>query len=320
MKYKIAAFLAAIILLSASTVNAFAADVLIDKRNVKADDIIITETEAGIFKEGEHIILAVDRIELEDNIEWSVIEGDIEIEAEITDKNGLIRTAEISEEELDKYSDKCSYIVITILDDSSEASVIQISGLEMYLDRSLPNGEYKLQSVYTGNEIWKNSSDSEAEYDENGIFEYTPITVSGNYVNVITAGRASDDSTVAKEITIVIGDEKIKSGEDTIILDSPAYINAEGYTMLPLRAVAEALGASVGWDGETKSVSIMRGQRIVSLKAGERIMYINGTEVPMNTEAEIKNDRVFIPVRDVANALSISNIEWNEEAKTVTLN
>lgn len=322
MKYKIASFLAAFMLLSSFTTNAFAADVLIDSRNVEADNILITEAEEGMFKKNSHLILSVDRIELEGDIKLNVIQGDIEAEAEITDKAGLKRAADVSDEDLKKYSDKCSYIVITILDESTEPSVMEISGLKMYLDRALPNGEYKLESVYTGNgeTLWQNSSDNKEDYDKNGVFEYEPVIVSNDYVNVVTSGRDNDDSTVVKEIKIGVGEEKIKSGMNLIALDAPAYINEEGYTMLPLRAVSEALDANVSWDDATKSITVMRGQRVVSFSVGSRNMYINGTVVPMNTSVEIKDGRAFIPVRDIANALSISKIDWNEETKTVTLN
>ncbi len=322
MKYKIASFLAAFMLLSSFTTNAFAADVLIDSRNVEADNILITEAEEGMFKKNSHLILSVDRIEFEDDIKLNVIQGDIEAEAEITNKAGLKRAVDVSDEDLKKYSDKCSYIVITILDESTEPSVMEISGLKMYLDRTLPNGEYKLESVYTGNgeTLWQNSSDNKEDYDKNGVFEYEPVIVSNDYVNVVTSGRDNDDSTVVKEIKIGVGEEKIKSGMNLIALDAPAYINEEGYTMLPLRAVSEALDANVSWDDATKSITVMRGQRVVSFSVGSRNMYINGTVVPMNTSVEIKDGRAFIPVRDIANALSISKIDWNEETKTVTLN
>ncbi|MBU5464458.1 copper amine oxidase N-terminal domain-containing protein [Anaerotignum sp. MSJ-24] len=322
MKYKIASFLAAFMLLSSFTTNAFAADVLIDSRNVEADNILITEAEEGMFKKNSHLILSVDRIELEGDIKLNVIQGDIEAEAEITNKAGLKRATDVSDEDLKKYSDKCSYIVITIIDESTEPSVMEISGLKMYLNRTLPNGEYKLESVYTGNgeTLWQNSSDNKEDYDKNGVFEYEPVIVSNDYVNVVTSGRDNDDSTVVKEIKIGVGEEKIKSGMNLIALDAPAYINEEGYTMLPLRAVSEALDANVSWNDATKSITVMRGQRVVSFSVGSRNMYINGTVVPMNTSVEIKDGRAFIPVRDIANALSISKIDWNEETKTVTLN
>ena len=109
-------------------------------------------------------------------------------------------------------------------------------------------------------------------------------------------------------------------GTQTITLDTPAYINAENYTELPLRAVSEAFGATVGWDDASRTVTVMMGQRIVSMTIGSKTMYINGTPVQMNTAPEITNERTFVPVRDLANALGISKIDWNEASQTVTLN
>lgn len=46
-----------------------------------------------------------------------------------------------------------------------------------------------------------------------------------------------------------------ESGEETITLDAPPMIfNAR--TCLPVRAVAEAFGAAVGWDGATSTVTV----------------------------------------------------------------
>lgn len=319
-KNKLAILISIIFMAGSFSFNAFASDALIDSGNSDADNIVITESEAGMFEEGSKIILALEKIEFEDDISYDVINGDIEIEAEITDKDGLEKLEGINTDDLNKYPDDCSYIVITLTDESTEASTIEISGLKLYLDRTLPNGGYSLMGVYSSNGIWENSSSDKSEYEKNGVFKYEPITIEGNYVNVITSGRNVDDSTVTKKITMTVGENKLNSGENEILLDSPAYINGEGYTMLPVRAIAEALDATVNWDENTKTVSILRGQRIMSIEVGSDEMYINGTKVPMNTKAAIKDERIFVPVRDIANALSISNIEWNEETKTITLN
>ncbi len=98
------------------------------------------------------------------------------------------------------------------------------------------------------------------------------------------------------------------------------YINDSGYTMLPLRAVSEALGATVNWNDESRAISILSGSRIISMKIGEKTMYVNGTPIPMNTAPEISNGRTFIPVRDLANALGIKDIQWNEETSIIILN
>lgn len=123
-----------------------------------------------------------------------------------------------------------------------------------------------------------------------------------------------------RKIIITIGASTMTAGTDTIKLDAPAYINNENYTMLPVRAIAEAFGATVNWDDVSRTVTVLSGQRIISMTIGSKTMYINGTPVSMNTSAAITNDRTFLPVRDLANAIGISAVNWTEASGTVTLN
>ena len=178
------------------------------------------------------------------------------------------------------------------------------------------------------NILWENSSPDKDEYDAeaseneacNAIFKYKAVTVNDSYVDVITSARDQDDSTTNKKIIITVGASTMAVGTETVNLDAPAYINSENYTMLPVRAISEAFGATVNWDAASRTVTVLSGQRIISMTIGSRTMYINGTPVAMNTTAAIVNDRTFIPVRDLANSLGISAINWTEASGTVTLN
>ncbi len=330
------------------TVEAKTSEVLIDYRYVPVNDIVITEAEDGILDDGDTIILAVEKMDFEDAGDVEVTEGDIDVDVDVDDAG---------DDYLYDYKD-AAYLAITVNDASTEASTIVVSGLELYLDRTLPVGGYALQNVGgfnadgANNILWENSSNmsvsavdkaytnddytdaeiADAEfalgYDytpaknevSNGIFKYKSVTVNDEYVNVITAARDQDDSMTTKKIVITIGAATMTSGTETVTLDAPAYINAENYTVLPLRAISEAFGATVNWDNATKTVTILSGQRIISMTIGSRTMYINGTPVAMNTAPEITADRTFVPVRDLANSLGISNINWTEASGTVTLN
>ena len=113
------------------------------------------------------------------------------------------------------------------------------------------------------------------------------------------------------------------AGSTEIALDVPAYIS-NGYTMLPVRAVTEALSGSaiVRWDDATKTVTIAFGQRIVNMTVGSKMMVINGVNVAMQAKCEITDSRSFIPLRDLGYALGLndSQISWNDATKTATLN
>ena len=310
------------------TVTAKTSEVLIDYRYVPVNDIVITEAEEGILKEDDQIILGVEKMDFEDAGKVEVTEGDIDVDVDIDDS---YPSADLYETRNDK-----ALLTLTVNDESTEASTIVISGLELYLDRTLPVGGYALQNLgaYDNsndkaiNILWENSSPDKDEYDaeasENeaydAIFKYKAVTVNDSYVDVITSARDQDDSTTNKKIIITVGASTMSVGTETVNLDAPAYINSENYTMLPVRAISEAFGATVNWDAASRTVTVLSGQRIISMTIGSRTMYINGTPVAMNTTAAIVNDRTFIPVRDLANSLGISAINWTEASGTVTLN
>ena len=314
------------------TVTAKTSEVLIDYRYVPVNDIVITEAEEGILKEDDQIILGVEKMDFEDAGKVEVTEGDIDVDVDIDDLGDY--------DLFDTKGDK-AYLTVTVNDESTEASTIVVSGLELYLDRTLPVGGYALQNVGAANILWENSSttkdvgfqpyDPSKTYEETGInnvnnmeypayFKYKAVTVNDSYVDVITSARDQDDSTTNKKIIITVGASTMAVGTETVNLDAPAYINSENYTMLPVRAISEAFGATVNWDAASRTVTVLSGQRIISMTIGSRTMYINGTPVAMNTTAAIVNDRTFIPVRDLANSLGISAINWTEASGTVTLN
>ena len=309
------------------TVEAKTSEVLIDYRYVPVNEIVITEAEEGLLEEGDKIYLEVEKMDFEDAGSYEVTSGDIDVDVEINDGK------------------TSKQLEVEVKDESTEASTVTISGLELYLDRTLPVGGYALKNVMPEDEdktniLWENSTETKGEdndkaYDYvpekynkdnknnvkgNGLFKYKAVTCNDKYVEVVTSGRDQDDSTTNRKIVITIGATTMAVGTQTITLDTPAYINAENYTELPLRAVSEAFGATVGWDDPSNTVTIMMGQRIVSMTIGSKTMYINGTPVQMNTAPEITNERTFVPVRDLANALGISKIDWNEASQTVTLN
>ncbi len=301
------------------TVEAKTSEVLIDYRYVPVNEIIITEAEEGLLEDNDVIMLEVEKMDFEDAGTYEVTSGDIDVDVDVEGK----------------------YLTITVNDESTVASTIKISGLELYLDRTLPVGGYALKNIKPSevderngknNILWENSTSKKGEnytdYDyvpgdkeaSNGYFKYSAVVVNDSYVEVVTQARDQDDYTTNRKIVITIGAATMAVGTETVTLDTPAYINAENYTELPLRAVSEAFGATVNWDDASRTVTVMMGQRIISMTIGSKTMYINGTPVAMNTAPEITNSRTFVPVRDLSNALGITKIDWNEAAKTVTLN
>lgn len=83
--------------------------------------------------------------------------------------------------------------------------------------------------------------------------------------------------------------------------DQPPYI-ANGSTMVPFRAIAEALGAEVEWDPAVQKITIM-GDKTVELTVNSTIARVNGASVTLDNPAVISGGRTMVPLRFVGEAL-----------------
>jgi hypothetical protein len=99
------------------------------------------------------------------------------------------------------------------------------------------------------------------------------------------------------------------------------YINTDSRTMVPIRFFANALGVKdrdITWEPETLTATLIKDDREVKVTLGERFILVNGTKINMDTQAELTDERLFIPVRFIAEGLGAS-ISWEQETNTVIL-
>ncbi len=89
-------------------------------------------------------------------------------------------------------------------------------------------------------------------------------------------------------------------------------------TMVPLRAIFEAMGAAVSWDSETRTVTATKGARTVKSTIGDTVMYVDGKAVQMDVAPQITDDRTLVPVRFVAEAFDCT-VEWVENTRSVAI-
>ncbi len=89
-------------------------------------------------------------------------------------------------------------------------------------------------------------------------------------------------------------------------------------TMVPLRFIAEELGATVGYDDETRAITVTLGDTVMGLTVDEKAYTLNGEAYEMDCAAEIVADRTFVPVRFVSEALGRS-VEWLENQRMVII-
>ena len=105
------------------------------------------------------------------------------------------------------------------------------------------------------------------------------------------------------EIKMTIGDSSGYVNGVAKALDAPPVIR-QSRTMLPVRFVAENLGAAVTWDGATSTATITSGTAEIKITIGAATATVNGEEKPLDAPAFIENSRTYLPVRFVAGRLA----------------
>lgn len=310
------------------TVEAKQNDMQIDYRNTKVPtDVVIKEAEAGLWDKNTTFALSLDKINFDDDAKVTV-----------DSKSGL------------KVKDvKTTKGVVTFKVDSKsddKPAEVTVSGLTLFMDRNLPAGAYDLD-VFSPVMLGADNGSRDTVADQKGTIEdkgflsqdilgkstskrvvadinddFYSTTAKAGFVNIITAGREDTDSFTTK-VVVPVGEKYIVSGENKVEIDVPAYINANGYTMLPLRAVAVALGINTNnvlWDQNTRTATIMYGSKIINMTYGQKVVYVNGAMIPATASVEIKDNRMFLGMRDLGNALGVTDITWDQATKTATLN
>ncbi len=91
-----------------------------------------------------------------------------------------------------------------------------------------------------------------------------------------------------------------------------------GRTFVPLRAAAEAYGAQVSYNGDVPEAVLVKDGVTVRVPIGESFIYRNGEKIKNDAPARVINDRTYLPIRIVMEALG-ANVGWDGATSTVTV-
>lgn len=133
------------------------------------------------------------------------------------------------------------------------------------------------------------------------------LTASAIAVGMAASVYAADD------ITVLVDDKPVE------FPDAKPFIEND-FTLVPMRAIFESLGASVNWDGDTKTVlshDPLTNKSIV-MQIGQNYMFVNNTKVDLEVTAKIVDDSTVVPVRAISESLDC-DVDWVPETKTVVI-
>ncbi|OOO00714.1 MAG: hypothetical protein ATN35_05975 [Epulopiscium sp. Nele67-Bin004] len=109
--------------------------------------------------------------------------------------------------------------------------------------------------------------------------------------------------------TLLINDQAVTAATTT----------RDGATLVPARTVADALGASLWWDGDSESLYIYKEETTIKLTIGSLQANIDGRYIALPTPPIIVNETTMIPLRIVAEAFGVP-CEYDSITDTIFIN
>lgn len=104
---------------------------------------------------------------------------------------------------------------------------------------------------------------------------------------------------------------------DKLETDTPPTI-VSGRTMVPLRAIFEAIGAKVEWDSETRTATGTKDDTIVVIQIDNKIALVNGESKELDVPAQLINDRTMVPARFISESMGCT-VTWDSNTQTTAV-
>ncbi|MBQ3427339.1 MAG: copper amine oxidase N-terminal domain-containing protein [Clostridia bacterium] len=149
-----------------------------------------------------------------------------------------------------------------------------------------------------------NGSEYYGEKEEESVSKSDSYIQQNNENNTYSYYAESDD------IIVFVDDVQIKFDVPPVIVNDR--------TMVPLRAIFEALGAEVDWIPEAQAVDAYLNNTRIVLYIGDNEMYRNGEIIVIDSPPFIKDDRTLVPVRAIAEAFDCI-VEWDNDNRAVQI-
>jgi len=166
-----------------------------------------------------------------------------------------------------------------------------------------------------------------------GVFEYSLKLVNPG-LNIIVvkatdaAGNVSELSIPVNyipktKIILQIGNIYATVNDKTVKLDAAPYIK-NGRTMVPLRFISEAFGATTDWNPTTRTVLITLNDLRITFQIGnlnaaiEKASSVQPKIITLDAAPEITNSRTFVPIRVIGESFGAS-VEYEPQTKTITI-
>ena len=153
------------------------------------------------------------------------------------------------------------------------------------------------------------------------------VIYSDNSINYFGGNVLVDNGIIKQKISgsssyngyLVFNDSGVKVKLDNSRLEFDVLpIIQDGRTLVPMRAIFEALGADVVWDSETQTITAKNKDATIQMQIGNNTLIKNGQSAQMDVCPQLVDGRTMVPVRAVSDSFNVT-VDWDEYTQTVSL-
>ncbi|UJF32422.1 copper amine oxidase N-terminal domain-containing protein [Paenibacillus hexagrammi] len=120
-----------------------------------------------------------------------------------------------------------------------------------------------------------------------------------------------------KKIWLKIGSSEFKVNDQVTLMDTAPFM-WENNTYVPLRFLAEGIGAEVTWDQATQTAWVKSGTDTLTFWVDNDYMEVNGMRKEIGASVVLRDGRTQVPLRFITELLGW-NVAWNEADWSITL-
>lgn len=224
-------------------------------------------------------------------------------------------------------------LIIPIDGESNEASTIVAKDVKLTLDRTVPEGDIDFKVRGEAVNECNDWAEVEKYFKHDGKNGYVVIdtfeafelkdgavwpntNTAAKVVGAVTGTPAPVDQKITAQFILGSTTYSVNGVEQT--MDIAPYAK-NGRTYLPLRYVGIALGVNnenILWDGT--AATLLKGEKIVQVTPGSKIMLINGVSITMDVAPEAVDGRTMLPFRWIAQALGAS-VDYDADNKAINM-
>ncbi len=184
--------------------------------------------------------------------------------------------------------------------DFSKFFVLTKSGEVVYLDNMDAINNATILGIVDGNIYYM--TDNKINVKSYEIF---------NAQQLADFDKAAENAKTKDEVSVYLNGNKLDFTQPPVIVN--------GTTLVPMKAIFEAMGATITWDANTKTVYANCNGKTLEMTVGKDYAILDGEVLSILTPAQIVNGYTMVPVRIIAQSFGVEP-GWDEATRSVTIN